>query len=143
MVKESFPPSLIEFGPKGSKAEGFKEEYLISLEKPYPLSGDKIPLEPLHVWELPKKYASCDLSELVYSKKTGLSLLSQKCQIILELLDLDLQETVLGIQDFYQLPRRLQKAEAFVLLPGKGEFLVFEDKKNIIENNFYFLSPKS
>ena len=140
VVKESFPPSLIEFGPEGSSPKGFGRNLLVDKEHPYPFSSDKMSLEPLHVWKLPEEYAACDLSELTFSSTTGLSVLSQKCQVILELADVKVENQMMKVENFYTLPRTVQRAEAFVVLPKRGEFLVFEDKKDVMDTNFYFLS---
>ena len=140
VVKESFPPSLIEFGPKGEKSAGFKKEMLIDESNPFPFDKPRLKLDPLHIWSLPKDYKNCDLSELTYSEQTGLNLLSQKCQAILEIEDPNVSKKEMKVKNTYRLPRSVMKAEAFITLPRKGEFLVFEDKKSLADHNFYFLA---
>lgn len=140
VAKENYPPSIIEFGPSGSEPSGFNESLLVKEGAPFPLLGKRETMDPLFVWELPSGFQSCDISELMYSPERGLNILSQKCQMIMELSDLKTDKKSLLMENTYSLPRTIQKAEAFVLLPKKGEFIVFEDKKSVIQHNFYFLS---
>lgn len=142
VIKENFPPSLVEFGLKGEKPEGFDDNLLIDEEKPFPISYFRSDLEPLAVWHLPSSMDHCDLSELAYSKEGGLNILSQKCQIILELKELTTQKKTLEFKNFYRFPQQITEAEAFILLPGRGEFLIFEDKKNSGDKNLHFFSSK-
>ncbi len=142
VLKENFPPSLVEFGFLGEEPEGFNESLLIDENKPFPVSSDHFSLEPLSVWLLPSSMNHCDLSELAYSKEGGLNILSQKCQIILELKELTTQKKTLEFKNFYRFSPEITEAEAFILLPGRGEFLIFEDKKNLGDKNIHFFSSK-
>ncbi len=142
VLKENFPPSLVEFGIKGENSEGFNESLLIDENKPFPSKKFRLEMEPLYVWSLPSSMNHCDLSELAYSKEGGLNILSQKCQIILELKELTTEIKTLEFKNFYRLPPKITEAEAFILLPGHGEFLIFEDKKNSGDKNIHFFSSK-
>lgn len=140
VAKENNPPILLEFGPSQDKPQGFSPHLLVDENHGFDLPQEKNKLVPLYVWKLPPELKFCDLSELRYSNATGLNLLSQKCQIIMELSDMKVGEEIVALNDKWHLPRTLKYAEAFIALPERGSFLVFEDKKSVIDNNFYFLS---
>ena len=95
---------------------------------------------PLASWRLPKEYGSCDLSELTHNEDGSLEILSQRCQAIFKVSDLNPKKKTASIEAIWNLPRRLKNSEAFIPLPNQNEFLVFEDLKDTLAKNTYFLS---
>ena len=90
--------------------------------------------------ETSKEYSSCDLSELTHNEDRSLEILSQRCQAIFKVSDLNPKKKTASIEAIWNLPRRLKNSEAFIPLPNQNEFLVFEDLKDTLAKNTYFLS---
>ena len=143
VIKESKPSLIIEFGLATEKAQGFSKNLLVDEKNNFTLTEEKIQMIPLAFWKLPKEFSSCDLSELNYSREGKLEILSQRCQALIKIKDLEVEKKIVTIEKIWNLPRALKYAEAFISLEKTGDFIVFEDKKNIFEKNSYFLSQSS
>jgi hypothetical protein len=129
VVKERYPPSLIEFGPEGSHAEGFSPQLILGKDESFAVAAGQTSYEPLHLWNLEDKYRHCDLSELVASSEGELHVISQQCRWIGTFAPLSLQEKTAPITQLWHLPHQLGAAESLVIVDGE-HFLVAEDRKS-------------
>ncbi|MBC62458.1 MAG: hypothetical protein CMP11_08370 [Zetaproteobacteria bacterium] len=138
-IKERSDPSISEFSEKSKSCQGYSKDKLSTISKPFKISP-KIYLEKCKTWALPKKLRSaCDLSELVSSPQGNLYLLSQKCNFIAKIKDLDLLEDKIDIVKIWKIPSQISKAEALLVLEEEKLFLVAEDNVKVDKPNIFLL----
>jgi hypothetical protein len=138
VIKERFPPSLVEFGAPGSQAKGFSPEMVLKPEEEFIVAPGTQTLEPLHVWNLEDRFRHCDLSELVASNEGVLHVLSQQCRWIGRLDTLSLENQIAVIAQQWHLPAKLGFAESLAII-DKDTFLVGEDKRSQRNPNLFVL----
>jgi hypothetical protein len=138
LAKERFPPVLIEYGPEGSRAEGFSAAQVLGRKEAFALPGGHNTYVPLHHWYLAPQHRHCDLSELTVSAEGELHGISQQCRWIATFSPLSLSSDSATLAGIWHLPSRLTSVESLVVL-DKRRFLVAEDRKTVAVPTLFIL----
>jgi uncharacterized protein YjiK len=142
-VKEKNPPLLIDFGPKGSKSEGYRMDknahgagptgFWKNLDLRIQDHQGKVPIvyDALEYWEASKSLPNdFDLSDLTVADDGQLVALSDAGQSILALEHvIKPQESKFGIKTIWKLPKEIEKPEGLVT-QDKSAFFVLCDQKS-------------
>jgi hypothetical protein len=150
-VKEKNPPLLIEFAPQGEKAAGVKVDG--SLMNPssdarqselnsginWPGRPDnKFVYHAKKIWSPASDYpADLDISELAYTDRGELALLSDRLQTIFVIgSELSLTERTFKIKEKLVLPSTAEKPEGLLFMPG-SKVLIASDLQELKPNLFW------
>jgi uncharacterized protein YjiK len=148
-VKEKNPPLLIEFAPQGEKASGVKiKDPLINpmdVRQSDLHSGINWPGRPDNkfvyhakkIWSPASDYpVNLDISELTYTDRGELALLSDRLQTIFVLgSELNLTERTFKIKEKLALPPKTEKPEGLVFMSG-SKVLIAADLQDLKPNLF-------
>ena len=138
VIKEKNNSAIIEFGKEGHLSEGYNQKLFLNDEL-YEISGEKVSLVPLKIWNLPKKDKNCDLSEITTDEIGQLYVLSQNCQTISKLSDLSVHSDFAVYEKQWLLPATIRYAEALAVLEKEQSFVIGIDEKSIQKDNIIFL----
>lgn len=140
IAKESFPASLVEFGPAGHEPVGLSAATLLSADEPFAVdtaagATARVNLVPLASWQRAGESGKCDQSDLATDDEGKLYVLSQKCGNISVYAGLDPTDSHVVPAGLWGLPPKVKNPEALVILPA-GRFLVGSDIKSDKPNLF-------
>lgn len=142
VAKERFAPTLVEFAPERNQTPlGYQSKLILPSDMAFPLADNNAHRHifyPIKVWKIPSKFRHCDLSELSASATGELYLLSQQCQWIGKLNNLDPTAQEVSFKEFWSLPKNFKQAEAFVVWDEKT-FIVGEDLQSEKRANLFIL----
>ncbi len=141
VIKERFPPAVVEFGRAGEAPQGFSADLALAASKDFPLSEENVSYEPLQLWRLEDHQHHCDLSELTSSAAGELYVLSQQCKWIARLSQLRPQGKFAKLSRKWYLPEQLSAAESLVVVDEQS-FLVAEDRRSLHKANVFLLHKK-
>ena len=146
IAKEKDPPGLLEFGPAGDEAAGFRAGAATG-GAALP-AGDAWPVEPgehtfvlLASWAPDQALASAclDLSDLEVGPDGALYVLSDKSQSVARVADLDPADPVARAAASWELPRLHGKPEGLAFTPGGRAIVALDTKKP--RRNLVLLDP--
>jgi hypothetical protein len=149
-VKEKNPPLLLEFAPQGEKASGVKINgpliNPLDVRQSDLNSGINWPGQPDNkfvyhakkTWSPASDYpVGLDISELTYTDRGDLALLSDRLQTIFVLgSELSLTERTFKIKEKFALPVTIEKPEGLLFTPG-SRVLIAADLKDLKPNLFW------
>ncbi len=140
--KEKDPFLLIEFGSPKSKALGYKASNSLEYRGTFSFS-DSISYVPHHHWKLSRSDAERirDVSGVNLDKEGNIYLLSDKSNLIAHIgnnLSVSKENNFLTIQNIFELPQIIKKAEGMVIDDQRRPIIV-TDSKNKDEFNFFVL----
>lgn len=150
-VKEKNPPLLIEFAPHGEDATGVKmngsqtnsssEMRQSELQSGINWPGrpdNKFVYHAKKIWSPASDYpADLDISELTYTNRGELALLSDRLQTIFVLgSELSLTERTFKIKEKFVLPSTAEKPEGLLFMPG-SKVLIASDLQELKPNLFW------
>ncbi|MFO0675557.1 MAG: hypothetical protein U0169_03425 [Polyangiaceae bacterium] len=118
--KEKDPLALVEFGPRGESASGYRPgDAALSAAFPVP-PGDTSTFVPLATWHLSDKAMEItkDVSELTVGPDGILYVLSDESRLVARLEErLSTEEDKVRFKAVWKLPSTVEKPEGLVLLP--------------------------
>lgn len=140
--KEKDPFLLIEFGSPKSKALGYKASNSLEYGGTFSFS-DSISYVPHHHWKLSRsdERRIRDVSGVNLDKEGNIYLLSDKSNLIAHIgnnLSVSKENNFLTIQNIFELPQIIKKAEGMVIDDQRRPIIV-TDSKNKDEFNFFVL----
>ncbi len=146
VAKEKDPPALVEFGPAGETATGFRavaKEGGAALAggSPWPVGPGEQSFVLLASWAPDKALArACrDLSDLEVGPDGRLYVLSDKSQSVARLRDLDPADPVARAETTWQLPYLDGKPEGLAFTPGGRAMVALDTKRP--RRNLVLLDP--
>jgi uncharacterized protein YjiK len=149
LLKEKAPALIVEMGPKGEKADGFKTGMAVGLDDAFPLPKDGVGFVSLKEWEISDKTGrggksakdmAEDGSELAVAPDGRLYLLSDQSRTISCVeRTLRVDEAKFTFETTWKLPSRIEKPEGLTFLPN-GSPVVATDVPDEGET-IYILSP--
>ncbi len=121
IAKEKDPRRIVEFGPKGERASGFRKGGEITTQT-FPFSGRESTLVALKAWKIEGKADDFgDISELAVGPD-GLYVLSDESRAIAKIPALDVRSDEAVADEKWKLPFKSsdedKKTEGLVILPG-------------------------
>ncbi|MCW5837565.1 MAG: SdiA-regulated domain-containing protein, partial [Labilithrix sp.] len=142
VAKEKRPSAVVELGPKGSAAEGFRPELALGDGAfPLPKEGDS-ELVPLKHWLLKDKDTRLigDVSDLAVDAEGRLFLLSDQGRAVARVERvLDVDESKIDLKAVYALPPRVAKPEGLAF--AHGQAFVATDGKDVDADALFGLEP--
>lgn len=130
--KEKSPRALVEFGPEGDAAEGFRRDLATGSDGEFPLpAGKQTRFVALKSWSLGKPNKLADLSELALAPTGALYVLSDQGRALGRLVDPiepDRDEAI-EIEDVQTIPDA-DKPEGLVFLTESRAVVVSDQKKS-------------
>ncbi|MBX3211901.1 MAG: SdiA-regulated domain-containing protein [Labilithrix sp.] len=142
VAKEKRPSAVVELGPKGSVAEGYRPELALGDRAfPLPEEGDG-DLVPLAHWLLKDKDTRLlgDVSDLAVDAEGRLFLLSDQGRAVARVeRTLDVGESKIDLKAVYSLPPRVAKPEGLTFADGRA--FVATDGKDVRADALFALEP--
>lgn len=138
VVKERFPPSIVEFAPEGEVPKGYSPALQLKSADKFLVSSGKTTMKPLKVWLIPKEFGMCDLSELADDQYGNLFVMSQKCRWIAQLDNLNLASPELHFRGQWSMPAEIKHGEALAVIDSHT-FLVANDRNSKKADNIFLL----
>lgn len=136
ILKERFPPSIIEFGAEGEKPQGYNSAMRLKKEEKFTVSAGRTTFKALKSWLIPHDFQACDLSELASDTSGGIFVMSQKCHWISRIGELKLSDNELSFADIFSLPLEIKNPEALAVIDA-NTFLVGSDSKSMKKDNVF------
>jgi len=138
VVKEKKPPLLIEFGPRGSSAQGITPDLFDPATFPIP-SPDASVFVPLQSWAVDPTAGLKDLSDIaVYGAE--LYLVSDKGGCLVQIdSTLPRDGGTASVLDRWALPKRIKKPEGLLMFEGRRALVAIDHDKD--KPNLFVLEP--
>lgn len=138
IAKEAHSPSIIEFAPQLANAEGYSPDLRLPPQEQFPLYAHKQLYTPKKSWKLPKSHKNCDISEISTDAEGEIYVLSQKCQWIAQVDELDIESKQLKLKKVWSFPKNIKHAEALAVL-DHNTFFIGTDKKSVVGPNMFLM----
>lgn len=140
VAKESFPASLVEFGPAGHKALGLSADTLLDTDESFDVATAggataRVDLVPLATWQRAGESGKCDQSDIAADRDGRLYVLSQKCVNISIYNGLNPDEARVSPESLWTIPPKVKNPEALAVV-GSNRFVVGSDIKSDKPNLF-------
>ncbi len=138
VAKEKSPPALVELGPPGSVAEGYRPDLALGA-RAFPLpSGSQSELVALKHWSVKTRDGELlsDLSDLALDEQNRLLLLSDQGRAIARIeRQLDPTEAKIDVKAIFRLPSSVQKPEGLTFAAGRP--FVATDGRDVERDSLY------
>jgi hypothetical protein len=143
VAKEKDPPLLMEFGPKGERAEGLAPELVFSSLGEFPLqqSGHS-DYSLLSYWRLQPESGRRmgDISDVAAGPDESLYLLSDESRCIARLdRSLEASSADFGLTELWDLPEQLQQPEGLVIREDMVPIVAID--KDVPVENLFVMGP--
>ena len=142
VIKEKRPLRILEFGPAGAKAQGYKAEFSIEHEGAFPLPKDAAQFELLAHWKfaLEAEETLGDSSGINVDRKGNLYLLSDESGRISEIGSKLEVGAPLAFKKHWILPKGIVQPEGMVIDRDNRPIVAIDNKK-AKDPNLFVLSP--